>query len=156
MLFGETILYGLPQSGRARAWETMIGSASPTAGRGLMLSHPLRPFFTSRQLKGTQSIQGGPSCFLILETSPNLTPRGRSDPQSTPGRRAQGGCALSQQPGSLVEIWHYLQGQRSRLLQDLLLPEWPPGFFMKLISSQNIYTWLHSVSVGQTLTRHMN
>lgn len=74
----------------------MIGSASPTAGRGLILSHPLRPFFTSRQLKRTQSMQGSPSCFLILETSPSLTPCGSSDPQSTPGRRAQGGCALSQ------------------------------------------------------------
>ena len=50
-----------------------LGSTSPIAGRGLILSGPLWPFFTSGQLKRTHSAWGSPCGFLILKTFLHLT-----------------------------------------------------------------------------------
>lgn len=46
---------------------------------------------------------------------------------------------------STLEIWHYLQRWQSKLPQDFHISEWSPAFFIKLVSSQNIYMRLHSV-----------
>lgn len=58
---------------------------------------------------------------------------------------------------SSQEIWHNLKGWKSSVSQDLFIPESSPGsFFIKLILSQKMSTQLHSLSVGQILTKHTN
>lgn len=106
--------------------------------------------------KENPSTQGGPYTFLSLETDESTC---RAETLKAPsGRQNASGLLDSAKPlAFLVRRYGTIWKAGNPMSQDLFIPESSPGsFFIKFILSQKMSTQLHSLSVGQILTRRTN